>query len=84
MHIGGEVANTVCIEPLADELVMESNTDARVPCRRIDGWLEQELGEFLVAEGDNRDVEAKLSGTEILYRKGGLIVEGIEVRPKES
>lgn len=83
-EIGGDVGHTVYIDPLADELEMERNIDARVPCSRIDGWLELELGEFLVAEGDNREVEAKLSETEILYRKGGLIVEGIEVRPKES
>ncbi|KAL0457021.1 UNVERIFIED_CONTAM: F-box protein PP2-B10 [Sesamum latifolium] len=82
-EIRREVANTVYIDPLTDELEMERNLNARVPYSRIDGWLELELGEFFVAEGDNWDVEARLSETEILYRKG-VIVEGIEVRPKES
>ncbi|KAL0376764.1 UNVERIFIED_CONTAM: hypothetical protein Scaly_0794000 [Sesamum calycinum] len=67
-----------CIDPPTDEREMERNMDARVPCSRIDGWLELEFGEFLVAEGHNWDVEAKLSETEILRLKYGLIVEGIE------
>ncbi|WOH04614.1 hypothetical protein DCAR_0624025 [Daucus carota subsp. sativus] len=49
---------------------------------RKDGWLEIELGEFY--SGDHGNEEVKMSLVEVKGRqlKGGLIVEGIEVRPK--
>ncbi|KAK1582895.1 hypothetical protein Q3G72_019308 [Acer saccharum] len=48
---------------------------------REDGWMEIELGEFF--NGDD-DQEVKMSFKEVksYHLKGGLIVEGIEVRPK--
>ncbi|KAK6161353.1 hypothetical protein DH2020_004734 [Rehmannia glutinosa] len=55
----------------------------RVPLSRTDGWLEIELGEFFIAEGDEFDVQIQLCETQHLNWKKGLIVEGIEVRPKE-
>ncbi|GFP95911.1 F-box protein at2g02240 [Phtheirospermum japonicum] len=56
----------------------------RVPSSREDGWLEIELGEFFVDEGDECDVLIQLDETEHLNWKKGLIVEGIEVRPKQT
>ncbi|KAI4349931.1 hypothetical protein L6164_010472 [Bauhinia variegata] len=51
-----------------------------VPSKRNDGWMEIELGEFFSGESDE---EVKMSLTEADYHlKGGLIIEGIEVRPK--
>ncbi|KAL1294058.1 hypothetical protein HN51_054749 [Arachis hypogaea] len=53
-----------------------------VPSRREDdnGWMEIEIGEFFSCE---RDEEVKMSVMDIGYHlKGGLIIEGIEVRPK--
>ncbi|KAM7462036.1 hypothetical protein LguiA_030157 [Lonicera macranthoides] len=50
---------------------------------RTDGWMEIELGEFFSDHGDGGEVEMQLKETEILNGKYGLIVEGIEVRPKE-
>ncbi|KAL5068777.1 hypothetical protein RYX36_019664 [Vicia faba] len=64
-------------------MMIEDNSDERiqVPWKRDDGWMEIELGEFLCGEED--DEEVKMSVMEVGYRlKGGLIVEGIEVRPK--
>ncbi|KAK9293045.1 hypothetical protein L1049_021029 [Liquidambar formosana] len=54
----------------------------RVPCEREDGWMEIELGEFY---NDGGDEEVKMSLREVKgsHLKGGLVVEGIEVRPKE-
>ncbi|XP_057962749.1 F-box protein PP2-B15-like [Malania oleifera] len=52
---------------------------------REDGWMEVELGELLSGEdGDDDDEEVTMSLMEVKghYLKGGLIVEGIEVRPK--
>jgi hypothetical protein len=50
---------------------------------RADGWMEIELGEHYIAEGDDDNVQCGLFETESLNWKGGLIVEGIELRPKE-
>ena len=56
--------------------------DGRVPCERGDGWMEIELGDFF--NGDQGDEEVKMSLREVKgqHLKGGLIIEGIEVRPK--
>nr|XP_027119489.1 F-box protein PP2-B10-like [Coffea arabica] len=59
----------------------EHEIDGRVPRERNDGWQEIMLGEFFNDEGVG-DVEIKIS--EILDWKKGLILEGIELRPKEE
>lgn len=60
--------------------IEDINNEIRVPSKRDDGWMEIELGEFLCGEADE---EVKVSVREVGYQlKGGLIVEGIEVRPK--
>ncbi|ESW16962.1 hypothetical protein PHAVU_007G198400 [Phaseolus vulgaris] len=51
-----------------------------VATRREDGWMEVKVGEFF--SGHNEE-EVTVSLMEVSYPlKGGLIVEGIEVRPK--
>ncbi|KAL7205326.1 hypothetical protein ACSBR2_018303 [Camellia fascicularis] len=52
-----------------------------VPSERKDGWMEIELGEFFSGE---KDEEVKMSLMEVkgYQLKAGLIIEGIEVRPK--
>ncbi|KAM7466115.1 hypothetical protein LguiB_013677 [Lonicera macranthoides] len=54
---------------------------SRLPKERTDGWSEIELGEFL---SDRGEVEMRLWETDFHHWKSGLIVEGIEVRPKEN
>ncbi|KAH7858143.1 hypothetical protein Vadar_020449 [Vaccinium darrowii] len=54
--------------------------NGRFPQIRRDGWMEIELGKFHNDEGDDGEVEMRLR--EFRQLKGGLIVEGIEVRPK--
>ncbi|KAK4852621.1 hypothetical protein QYF36_025561 [Acer negundo] len=51
---------------------------------REDGWMEIELGEFFNGELGEVDQDVKMSFKEVksYHLKGGLIVEGIEVRPK--
>ncbi|CAL8989501.1 unnamed protein product, partial [Prunus brigantina] len=49
---------------------------------RGDGWFEIEMGEF-VTEEDNATVVCSLMETNDYNYKRGLIVEGIELRPKE-
>ncbi|XP_076896744.1 F-box protein PP2-B13-like [Bidens hawaiensis] len=55
--------------------------DGRRPSKRGDGWLEVELGEFFVG-GKGEMVKMNLMEVKGHQLKGGLIIEGIEVRPK--
>ncbi|KAL3506360.1 hypothetical protein ACH5RR_031742 [Cinchona calisaya] len=76
--------NSVCLKPpstFKDDLPQK--IEGRVPHERNDGWLEVFLGEFFNDEGEG-EIEMQLSETEILNWKRGLIVEGIELRPKED
>ncbi|CAH9073861.1 unnamed protein product [Cuscuta epithymum] len=49
---------------------------------RGDGWLEIELGEFYNDCDSGKEVEVSLREVKGGHLKGGLIVEGIELRPK--
>ncbi|KAG8369135.1 hypothetical protein BUALT_Bualt15G0119700 [Buddleja alternifolia] len=55
--------------------------DERVLCARDDGWLEVELGEFYNDESGKEVIMTfkEIKGEQL---KGGLIVEGIELKPK--
>ncbi|XP_021282280.1 F-box protein PP2-B15-like [Herrania umbratica] len=55
--------------------------DDRVLSKREDGWMEIELGEFFNGESD-KEVKMSLMEFKGHQLKGGLIVEGIELRPK--
>lgn len=49
--------------------------------KRGDGWLEIEIGEFFVT-GDEEEIRMGAMEVKGHQLKGGLIVEGIDVRPK--
>ncbi|AED93325.2 phloem protein 2-B12 [Arabidopsis thaliana] len=49
---------------------------------REDGWLEIELGEYYVGF-DDEEIEMSVLETREGGWKGGIIVQGIEIRPKE-
>ncbi|XP_022760856.1 F-box protein PP2-B10-like [Durio zibethinus] len=51
---------------------------------REDGWMEIEMGEFFNECGDDRMVECNLREVHDNQPKRGLIIEGIELRPKEN
>lgn len=57
----------------------------RYPEQRGDGWLEVRLGEFFCEGGYDGGVEMEVSVREVrhLHGKGGLIIQGIEIRPAE-
>ncbi|KAL5566772.1 hypothetical protein UlMin_029936 [Ulmus minor] len=53
------------------------------PKGRADGWLEVELGEFSCNAGQDGELEMSALETHGGHWKGGLIVQGIEIRPKK-
>ncbi|KAG6427290.1 hypothetical protein SASPL_111532 [Salvia splendens] len=52
------------------------------PKQRGDGWMEVELGECFV-EGQDGELEVSVMEVKGGNWKGGIIVQGIEIRPKE-
>ncbi|GMP40081.1 hypothetical protein CsSME_00010658 [Camellia sinensis var. sinensis] len=65
--------------------LVNNGEDTRVlPSEREDGWMEIELGEFFINGGDDANEEVEMSLMEVkgYQLKGGLIIQGIEVRPK--
>ncbi|KAG2332725.1 hypothetical protein Bca52824_003905 [Brassica carinata] len=56
----------------------------REPKSRDDGWMEIELGDFETREGEDHEVNMSLSEVKGYQLKGGVVIDGIEVRPKSS
>ncbi|CAN6239085.1 unnamed protein product [Urochloa humidicola] len=61
----------------------EADPDIRCPRPRGDGWAEVELGEFAGGEDDGV-VEVRFEEVDSRRWKRGLIVQGIEIRPKHA
>ncbi|KAF8392025.1 hypothetical protein HHK36_022365 [Tetracentron sinense] len=70
------------LQPVCTRLQQEK----KQPGKREDGWLEIEMGEFFNEGGKEEDgeVEMGLEGMEENKPKSGLIIQGIELRPKET
>ena len=49
---------------------------------RGDGWMEVEMGEFFIKEEEGDNARVECSVREVSGTKSGLLVEGIELRPK--
>ncbi|KAG5532816.1 hypothetical protein RHGRI_027190 [Rhododendron griersonianum] len=58
--------------------------DRKYPKARGDGWMEIEMGEYFNKGGGGEDEELEMSVMEVERGdwKSGLIVQGIEIRPK--
>ncbi|KAL5990451.1 hypothetical protein ACLOJK_011353 [Asimina triloba] len=56
----------------------------RIPQPRSDGWVEIELGECFHDEGDEGYMDMSLMEIKGGNWKSGIIIEGIEIRPKVS
>ncbi|VVA90580.1 unnamed protein product [Arabis nemorensis] len=54
----------------------------REPEARDDGWMEIELGEFETGLEGNKEVVMSLTEVKGYQLKGGVAIDGIEVRPK--
>lgn len=66
------------VEALRSRLLQEERGNV---CERKDGWMEIELGSFFNG-GNDKEVNISLKEVKGQHLKGGLIVEGIELRPK--
>ncbi|XP_019250067.1 PREDICTED: F-box protein PP2-B15-like [Nicotiana attenuata] len=53
-----------------------------LPREREDGWLEIKLGEFFNGRNGDEDIIMRLMEVKGYHVKGGLVIEGIELRPK--
>ncbi|XP_062084253.1 F-box protein PP2-B10-like [Humulus lupulus] len=60
-----------------------SNNEHNRPKERGDGWMEVELGEFFYDGGQEGELEINVLEVKGGNWKGGLIVQGIEIRPKK-
>lgn len=54
------------------------------PIQRKDGWMEIELGEFFYEGGESGELEMNVMEVKGGHWKGGLFIQGIEVRPKDG
>lgn len=63
-----------------DDVAMEDSTE--LLRRREDGWMEVELGEYFVKGGED-DLEISVMEVKGGNWKSGLVVQGIEIRPKK-
>ncbi|KAK4726511.1 hypothetical protein R3W88_031428 [Solanum pinnatisectum] len=85
-HWGLEIANAFVrfVNRVSDKEAQRNELAGRnlkCPQRRVDEWMEIELGNFINDTGDDEDVQARLMEIKHLNGKGGLIVQGIEFRP---
>ncbi|KAH0710833.1 hypothetical protein KY284_012260 [Solanum tuberosum] len=48
--------------------------------RRVDGWMEIEMGKLFYDVGEERDVEARLLEIRHRFGNGDLLIEGVEFR----
>ncbi|KAK7337989.1 hypothetical protein VNO77_18583 [Canavalia gladiata] len=64
--------------------VPSSPVDPFYPTERGDGWCEVQLGDFLNGEGEEKNVEMGVYEVKSGDWKGGLVVQGIEIRPKRK
>jgi hypothetical protein len=50
--------------------------------RRSDGWMEVRMGQFYNDSGDDGEVDARFNGMD--FQTSGLVIEGLEFRPKDD
>lgn len=65
-------------------LVVPFNTcsNGNGPKQREDGWMEIELGEYFVKNGEEGELEMSITEVKSGNWKGGLVIQGMEIRPK--
>ncbi|XP_010241136.1 PREDICTED: putative F-box protein PP2-B12 isoform X2 [Nelumbo nucifera] len=58
--------------------------EGQFPREREDGWMEIQMGEFFNGPGEDGEVEMSLMEVKGGHWKSGIIIQGIELRPKQS
>ncbi|KAI7732031.1 hypothetical protein M8C21_009692 [Ambrosia artemisiifolia] len=84
VSLGGEInetSNVYLQQPLTGRRP-RPRTQAHARAPRKEGWMEIKLGEFYCHDGEEGEVEMVFWEHDCRKSKGGLIVEGIELRPK--
>ncbi|XP_065852066.1 F-box protein PP2-B10-like [Euphorbia lathyris] len=67
--------------------VTENNNDHHNhirPKERQDGWLEIELGDYFNRQDEVGDLEISILETNADHLKNGLLIQGIDIRPKSN
>ncbi|XP_034684118.1 F-box protein PP2-B10-like [Vitis riparia] len=62
---------------------VSTKSDGPYPNMRKDAWFEIELGEFFNEGGENKELEIAIKQFDGHWKQG-LIIEGIEIRPKND
>ncbi|KAI3819051.1 hypothetical protein L1987_12873 [Smallanthus sonchifolius] len=78
MYRRGHVAYPNPIVPMNQS----SNGNGPGPKQREDGWMEIELGEYFIKKGEEGELEMSMIEVKGGNWKGGLVIQGIEIRPK--
>lgn len=80
VKFGGNVSSSKALLYQESEL-MKLWSPVQIPRKREDGWIEIELGDFF-NNGRDGEVKMALMDTDTSTPKSGVVIEGIEVRPK--
>ncbi|KAJ1412404.1 Phloem protein 2-like [Sesbania bispinosa] len=81
---GHNGTKNVCLDPNTEHTPHNRMEGLQYPSGRSDGWLEIEMGEFFNSGLENEEVHMSVLEIKGGNWKTGLILEGIEVRPKED
>ncbi|PUZ78183.1 hypothetical protein GQ55_1G432400 [Panicum hallii var. hallii] len=81
---GSTSTHTVCLQYNRSHRHDFAGNLALFPNKRTDGWMELEMGQFYNKDGDDGEVHISLMDTKRGTVKRGLIVQGIEIRPKRG
>ena len=81
-RIGIGIFNRARFMAAAEVPEPRENLDIQYPKQREDGWLEVELGDFFNEGGEDKEVEMGVYEIKSGDWKGGLVVQGVEIRPK--
>ncbi|GKE32644.1 putative F-box protein PP2-B12 [Tanacetum coccineum] len=65
-------------------VLISPSTNGNGPKQREDGWMEIELGEYFIKKGEEGELEMSMTEVKGGNWKGGLVIQGIEIRPKPT
>ncbi|KAI8031806.1 F-box protein PP2-B1 [Camellia lanceoleosa] len=80
----GGMFNRIRTRMLRPFASISRQSDSRYPKARGDGWMEIQLGEYFNKDGEDGELEMSLREVRGGNWKSGLIVHGIDIRPKEN